>query len=360
MKIALLGLGTVGQGVYDIIFNKKAFSEVEIKYVLIKNLNKKRKIAKDILTNDFSVIINDSEISVVIEVMGTLDLAYNYIKQALINKKSVVTANKEVMAIYLEELTNLATENNVSLYFEASVGGGIPIINNLMNISKTNQIIKIEGILNGTTNYILSKMQEKSLTFADVLKEAQELGFAECDSKNDLEGYDMARKIAILSQLGFKNKINYDDIECYSINGIEERIINYAYRSNYVVKFLATATKKYMAVEPVLLPINGFLANVSDEYNCVLVEGDIVGKLAFYGKGAGDFPTANAICADLLKIIENIKSSSFKLSERVNKEYDWGLKQYLIAGKDIYITKPIDREELKKIECSFYARIEEE
>ncbi len=314
-NIALLGFGTVGMGVYEILSSFNAENEedkkINIKKILVRDVSKERKIhvEADILTDNFDSVLNDSSIQSVICVMGGMLPEYTYIKQLLSQGKNVVTANKEVIAPHIDELLKLAEENNVNLMFEASVGGGIPIISSISDILRLNKINKIQGILNGTTNFILTKIAKEKREFDDILSEAQKLGFAEADPSADVDGHDIVRKICILSSIAFKTLVKQQDVHLRGIGNITLTDIQMASEFGYNVKYIAQGIlteKGYsVSVTPVLLKNDQVLSNVNEEYNIILVEGDIIGKLCFMGKGAGKNATADAVVSDLLKTINN-------------------------------------------------------
>lgn len=304
MKIALLGIGNVGRPTYDIIQNKAGSlfkeNDIEIKYVLIKTLEE-CPFQSDVFVTDYSVVVNDPEIEVIIEMMGAR-VSYAFIKMALEAKKNVITANKEVIAAHFQELEELAKANNVKLFFEASVGGGIPVIQTFMNNNKVNNVTHIEGILNGTTNFILTSMHKEKLSFAEALLLAQKKGFAEADPTSDLEGLDMVRKIAILSSLSYQGNINIENIYNFGIGKITKEFIDVVELIGYTTKFMATSdfdgTNANIVVEPVILKRDDLVSNVDYEYNVIRYNGDHSGIQMMYGKGAGPM-TANALVNDL-------------------------------------------------------------
>lgn len=314
INIGLLGLGTVGTGVVKIMEEQRNYlekligSEICISKILIKNLDKKRnlEIHKYKLTIDAREIIEDDNIDIIIEVMGGLDKSYFYIKEALNRGKHVITANKAVVSKYLEELTNLARNKNKAFLYEASVGGGMPIIKPLREQININDIQEIKGILNGTSNYILTKMVSESLGFQEALEISQKLGYAESDPTDDIEGYDTRRKLRILSTIAFRNRIDEEQISCHGISNINIMDIENIKEMDCTVKLLGKAiannNKYYASVEPVILDKNSYLGKVDDGNNLVSFIGNMVGELRFYGEGAGMLPTANAIFSDLIDI----------------------------------------------------------
>ncbi len=304
MKIALLGYGTIGTGVFQII-NERPDLEI------VKILEKKEKFDPNYLalfTNNIDDIIGDETIDLVVEVLGGYDFAKNCIEKSLKSGKNVVTANKEIIAKDLEELLSLAKSNNVHLAYEASVGGGIPIIRNLQSLVELNQIKKISGILNGTTNYILTKMHE-GMTFSEALLEAQRLGFAESDPTADLEGYDMMRKIAILSDIAWSTFVDIAKIHHQGIKNITLSDVENAKKNGEIIKFVCESSilndEIQIEVKPKRFPNNHFFASVNNEFNAVILETIPNDKLIFIGKGAGAFPTASAIVEDILDIKNN-------------------------------------------------------
>ncbi|HZK56739.1 MAG TPA: homoserine dehydrogenase [Clostridia bacterium] len=315
VKIGLLGLGTVGTGVREILSEKKSAIEeqtgktVEISKILVNNLEKDRNPIVDskILTDNPSDILDDPDIDIVVELIGGIEPAHTYITRALENGKHVVTANKAVLSHDFLGLTDLAKKNDRGILFEASVAGGIPIIKPLKELIKFNKINEIKGILNGTTNFILSKMIEGGLDFKEALVLAQEVGFAEADPTDDIEGYDAARKISILSSIAFGYNVTFEDVDCRGISSISAFDIDFFKKLGLAIKLVGSAYSNDLdfdaSVEPVLLNINSIMANVNDAFNIVSIEGDIVGNLQFYGQGAGKNPTGNAVVSDIIDII---------------------------------------------------------
>ncbi|MDI6605298.1 MAG: homoserine dehydrogenase [Thermoanaerobacteraceae bacterium] len=318
MKIGLMGLGTVGKGVVHVIdqngdsIEKRIGEKIEIKKILVKDAEKKRSpLVEGKLVLDPMEILNDDEIDVVVEVMGKEHPALEYIKKALENGKSVVTANKEVIARHGKELIKLANEKKVSLLYEASVGGGIPIIRPLKQCLAANKIYEVKGILNGTTNYILSEMKDRGMSFEGVLKEAQQKGYAELDPTDDIEGFDAARKLAILCTLSFNKYVVPDDIYTKGISSISKEDIKYAQELGYTIKLIAYGkiyeNEKLEAwVHPVMISKESPLNGVNGVYNAILIEGNAVGRLMFYGQGAGMMPTASAVVADIIDVVNHI------------------------------------------------------
>lgn len=375
VNIAILGLGTVGYGVYDIIKHVPYLKNVNIKKILDKDLSKNEEVG-EIITTSFDEILNDDEIKVVIETMGAGAFSYKCIKESLLSGKNVITANKEVIAEHLEELTKIKIEKKVSLYYEASVGGGIPLIKPLSLVSLTNDINNICGILNGTTNYILTKMDRDDMSFNDALKDAQAKGFAEADPTNDLEGLDMVRKIAILSMISYKGAVNLKNIYHYGIKNVATSDIEYAKSKGYTLKYLATSSfdkgKAYIRIEPHFISNDDVITKTSDEFNIVEIDASINGKLVFFGKGAGRYPTANAIVNDLIMIMNKDKNYAVDFKEKIQTVKASLPAKYYIRVKNIkkidqkiiekmerniIITKMINFEDINLDGVSFYAKI---
>ncbi|MEF9919290.1 MAG: homoserine dehydrogenase, partial [Eubacterium sp.] len=335
MNIGLLGFGTIGTGVYELInLNKGRFAKnLDEKVVITKILDRdpNKKIAGDdnvaCIVTDADEIMNDPEIEVVIALLGGMDFEYGLIKKALQSKKHVVTANKAVISEYFEELLTIAAENNVILRYEASVGGGIPIIASLKEELKINRINEIKGILNGTTNFILSKMTEEGADFDDTLKVAQSIGFAEADPTADIEGYDVSRKLAILSSLAYRCIVKDEDVTKRGLSDVRAVDIEMAGDFGYIIKYLGHSileenNQVYSTVEPVLFKEASIMSNVNSEFNIISIVGDIIGELQFYGKGAGKDATANAVVGDALYIINCIRDNTYPKPLTFKKKLD--------------------------------------
>ena len=317
-KIAILGFGVVGSGVAEVLTQNKQIIEnklnesIEIKYILDLRDFPDSPFA-DKVVHDFNVILNDPEVSIVVEAMGGSHPAYDFSKAALIAGKNVVTSNKEVVANFGTELLTLAIENNVRYLFEASVGGGIPIIRPINNDLVSNKITSIDGILNGTTNYILTQMNEHGTSFADALKDAQAKGYAEADPTADVEGIDAARKIVILSSLAFGKCISPDIISREGITKITTEDFEIAKALGYTIKLIGHSElidgKILATVSPRFIPLSNPLAHISDVYNGILVGANMLDKVLFYGKGAGKLPTASAVVADIMDIVEKMDNA---------------------------------------------------
>jgi homoserine dehydrogenase len=317
--IGLLGLGTVGGGVAEVLATKadslaeQAGLALILKKVLVRDVNKRRsvKVSPNLLTSHPEEVLSHPEVDIVIELMGGERPAKEYMEQAITSGKHVVTANKEVMAKYGHELFSLAEKHNADLRYEASVGSGIPLISSFQQDLAANKISAIQAILNGTTNYILTRMAHEGLDFASTLKQAQELGYAEANPVNDIEGIDAAYKLVILSNLAFRAKFIPQDVYCEGISNIAARDFLYAREFGYAIKLLAIAKrdddKVEMRVHPVFIPQDSQLAKVDGVYNAVEVETDLAGRLVFYGEGAGALRASSAVMADVLAIARNIR-----------------------------------------------------
>ena len=316
--IGLLGLGTVGSGLAEVLVTRagslaeQAGIPLILKKVLVRDVNKQRSVALNtsLLTSRPEEILSHPEVDIVVELIGGEHPATEYIEQAIANGKHVVTANKEVMAKHGYQLLSLAGKHNAGLRYEASVGSGIPLISSFQQDLAANRISAIHAILNGTTNHILTRMGQERTDFASTLKQAQELGYAEADPTNDIEGIDAAYKLAILSNLAFQAKFVPQDIYCEGISNVAARDFLYAGEFGYAIKLLAIAKrsddKVEMRVHPVFIPQDSQLAKVDGVYNAVEVDTDLAGKLVFYGEGAGAIRASSAVVADVLAIAGNI------------------------------------------------------
>ena len=320
IKIAIMGAGTVGGGVYKVLQMRKddmyqrAGTDIEIKKILVKSIAETRKdVDAALLTENFEDIINDEEVQIVVEVMGGIEPARTFILRCLNAGKSVVTANKDLIAVHGRELLDAAEANRVDFMFEASCAGGIPIIRPLKHCLLGNEVTEIMGIVNGTTNYILTKMAEEGMDFAEALAKATELGYAEADPTADVEGLDAGRKMAIMGSIGFHSRITFDDVYTEGITKISSRDINYAKDMGCVIKLLGIARNTEDGIEvrvhPTLIDKHHPLASVGDVFNAVFVHGDAVDDTMFYGRGAGELPTASAVVGDIIDVVRNIKDN---------------------------------------------------
>lgn len=322
INAALLGLGTVGTGVYKVMRNQKPEmqqklnAQLSVRHILVRNVEKHRDKVDDptVLTTSFDEILEDPQTDIVIELMGGIEPAYTYIRSAIEAGKNVVTANKDLIADHGGELMQLAEENHVELRFEAAVAGGIPIIGPLKSSLAANEIRTIMGIVNGTTNYILSKMTNEGMDYEDALAEATELGYAEADPTADVEGFDAGRKIAILATIAFHSRVTFRDVYTEGITKITAKDIAYAKTLGRVIKLIAMASNTPEGIEvkvhPMLIPETHPLASVSGSYNAVYVDGDAVEDVMFYGKGAGEMPTASAVMGDVFSVARRIAEHS--------------------------------------------------
>ena len=321
VRVGLLGFGTVGTGVVRVLTEnasliaQRAGTAIEIKKILVRDPYKKRALSTAAeLTTDPASVIRDPEIDIVAELLGGEEPARTLMLEALNQGKHVVTANKDVMAKYGRELFEAAEKNNVNLLFEASVGGGIPIIRPLKRCLAANRISEVMGIVNGTTNYMLDKMTSEGMDFATVLAEAQTKGYAEADPTADVGGLDAARKIAILASIAFGTRVRLDDVSAEGITKIEPEDIDYGRELGYVIKLLAIAQETDKGVNarvhPAFIPLTHPLAAVRDAFNAIFIRGDAVGDAMFYGRGAGSLPTASAVCADIMEAAREIAHHS--------------------------------------------------
>ncbi len=313
LNVGLMGLGVVGTGVASILLNKQESltgvtgRPVNLKKVLVRDLTRPRVIdlPDDLLTTNAEDILADPDIHILVEVMGGVDPAESYMKQGLAAGKHVVTANKEVMAKSGPELLALARKNESNLLFEASVGGGIPIVGCLMNELAANDVISIRGIINGTTNYILTAMAQHGTSFQQALGEAQSHGYAEADPTNDIEGIDAAYKLTILASLAYRSRFQPDDVYREGISKLEPQDFQYAQELGFAIKSLAIANLEEGAVQlrvyPALLPTEHMLAKVDGVYNAVEIDGSLCGQVLFHGMGAGREPTTSAVVGDLIE-----------------------------------------------------------
>ncbi|NLC76122.1 MAG: homoserine dehydrogenase [Clostridia bacterium] len=319
VKIGLLGCGVVGSGVVkQLLRNQDEIAmntgcRFEIKRILVRDLNKQRSLdlPREIFTDQAEDILNDPEIQIVVELMGGIEPAKNYILAAFAKGKNVVTANKDVLAAHGQEIFAAAAEYEKDIRFEASVAGGIPIIQPLKESLAGNRIKRVLGIVNGTTNYILTKMSMEGKDFAEALTEAQELGYAEADPSADVDGLDAARKIAILASIAFRTRVSFDQVYVEGIRNISTLDIAYAKELGYTIKLLGVAQEVDgevdVRVHPVLIPDRHPLASVNDVYNAVFVEGDAVGQTMFFGPGAGEFPTASSVVGDIMAVGKHVR-----------------------------------------------------
>ena len=345
INIAVLGYGTIGSGVVEVLgingesIKKRAGDQINIKYVLdLKEFPGDPIMEK--LVRDINIILEDPEVCIVVEVMGGVEPAYTFVKRALLKGKSVVTSNKELVAKHGAELLDLAKEKNINFLFEASVGGGIPIIRPLNQSLTADEIVEITGILNGTTNYILSKMSEGGLDFETALSDAQKMGYAERNPSADVEGHDACRKIAILSSLAFGMQVDFEDIYTEGITKITDTDIKYAKAMEARIKLFASSirgsdSRVFAMVAPMLIKANHPLYSVNDVFNGIFVKGNVIGDVMFYGSGAGKLPTASAVVADVVDAAKHV-------------------------GKNIWTiwsSKKLELTDIKQVQHRFFVRI---
>ncbi len=317
IKIGIIGLGTVGSGVYKSLQN---FDNVEIVKIAVRNINKPRsvKLPREMLTDNPFDVVNNPEIDVIVELMGGVEPAWSYIETALKNGKHIVTANKELLAKKGEELFNLSEEHNCVVLYEAAIAGGIPIIMPIKTILAGNRINKIQAILNGTTNYILTKMDTDGASYEDVLKEAQTLGYAETDPTGDVEGFDAAYKITTLATIAFNSRIKFENVYREGITKLRAEDMKAANELGYKIKLIASATidennNADVRVHPMLVPQKTLLAHTDYVTNAVEMSGHPIGKIVLSGPGAGEFPTASSVIGDILAIAREFGTTDYLL-----------------------------------------------
>lgn len=354
-KIALLGFGTVGRGLYNILKEKKELLNsldinIEISKILVRNISKYKDIDKKLLTNDYDDIYLDKDIDIVVEMTGDVENSYIYIKKALENGKDVVSSNKAVVSKYFEELMEISQDKGRLFLYEASVGGTIPIVREVKSLSIFNNINKIYGVLNGTSNYILYNMFENNKDYAEVLKEAQEKGFAEHDPTDDVKGFDMRRKLRILMSIICKGKITEDDIEVFGLDKINKIDVLYL-SGNYRVKEVCLGQKlgdNYVCIiEPCLFKKDEDLARLEGAYNMVEIYGDYFEKITLKGPGAGSLPTASAVLQDIIDVIKKNDIRVYGGNDLVNYNDNFE-GQYYLRTSDDFPEDLVEREEIYK------------
>ena len=367
MKIGIIGLGTVGEGVLKVLTKEKhsifekSQADIEVKYACDLNLTRdfSFEFDKSILIDDYKKILEDSEIKLVVELIGGETLAKDIIIQAFKSKKSVVTANKALIAKHGVELFQIAKENGVSFLFEAAVGGGIPIVTPLMESLVANTVTEIKGIMNGTSNYILTKMKEENLSFDEALSIASAKGYAEADPTYDVDGIDAGHKINILASLAYGGSIKFKDMQISGIREINTLDIFSANQLNSTIKLIASSKlvsddSAQISVEPVIISNNEILAKVDDVYNAIETIGSYTGRTLFYGKGAGMDPTASAVVADIVKIAtrNHIESDYFFNSTKIINIIDSN------AVKDNYYIRVSNDFNIEKSPFEIYNKID--
>ncbi|BAZ28392.1 homoserine dehydrogenase [Cylindrospermum sp. NIES-4074] len=327
VKLGILGLGTVGAGTVKLLQDRTGrhplLQEIEIYRVGVRSLNRPRavELSAGVLTTDLEAIVSDPEVDIVVEVMGGLEPARSLILKAISNGKHIVTANKAAIARFGAEIFTAANQAGVYVMLEAAVGGGIPVIQPLKQSLSVNRIHAVTGIVNGTTNYILTRMQTEGSNFSDVLADAQRLGYAEADPTADVDGLDAGDKIAILASLAFGGRIHLEDVYCEGIRQVSKTDIAYAEKLGFVIKLLAVAKRQTsdnsqlsVRVHPTLVPQTHPLASINGVYNAILVEGEPIGQVMFFGPGAGAGPTASAVSSDILNLVATLKTSTAGLN----------------------------------------------
>ncbi|WP_027626787.1 homoserine dehydrogenase [Clostridium lundense] len=349
VKIGLLGLGNVGKGVWKILdmnreeLIKRSGYDIKIGKILVKDINKKRDVdvPKEILTEDFNEILEDDSIEIIVELMGGLEPAVDYMLKGMKRKKHIVTANKMAVATKGNILLETSKKEGVMLYYEGSVAGGIPIIHGLKDNLVANKIEEVIGIINGTTNYILTKMTQDKISFEEALKEAQAKGYAEADPTSDVEAFDAVYKLCILSSLAFDTIVNVNSIYREGITNVKPIDIEYAKEFGYVIKLLGVIKESNgeleLRVHPTMVPSAHPLANVNDSFNAIFLKGNAVGDLMLYGRGAGELPTGSAVVGDIVSILRNKEKSSYY--PHLGNEEDKKIK------------------DMQEVECEYYIRI---
>lgn len=350
IKIAVLGYGTVGSGVVEVLgknhekITQRAGREIEVKYVLDLRDFPGDPVQERVV-HDYRVIAEDPEISVVVETMGGINPAYEFVKEALERGKSVCTSNKELVARHGAELLAIAKEKKVNFLFEASVGGGIPIIRPLNQSLTADEIQEITGILNGTTNYILTKMAKEGVSFATALKEAQEKGYAERNPEADVEGFDACRKIAILTSLAYGMQVDHEDIYTEGITRITDVDISYAKEMGAAIKLLGIGKKVghkvYAMISPMLVNSDNPLFSVNDVFNGIFVRGNLLGDVMFYGAGAGKYPTASAVVSDVVDAVKHLGTNIMTIWSSEKLE----LADYKDASRRFFVRVPVAQED---------------
>lgn len=349
VKIGLLGLGNVGKGVWKILnmnreeLIKRSGYDIKIGKILVNDINKKRDIdvPREMLTTDFNEILEDDSIEIIVELMGGLEPAVDYMLKGMRKKKHIVTANKMAIATKGNILLETSRKEEVMLYYEGSVAGGIPIIHGLKDNLVANKIEEVIGIINGTTNYILTKMTQDKISFEEALKEAQIKGYAEADPTSDVEAFDAVYKLCILSSLAFDTIVNVNSIYREGITNIKPIDIEYAKEFGYVIKLLGVIKEANgeleLRVHPTMVPSAHPLANVNDSFNAIFLKGNAVGDLMLYGRGAGELPTGSAVVGDIVSILRNKEKSSYY--PHLGSEEDKKIK------------------DMQEVECEYYIRI---
>ncbi len=329
VSIGLLGCGTVGEGVIEL--TRRRAQKIAgmtgltpmIKHVLVRDLSKPRGVSfkDERLTNNVRDILDDPQVQVVVETIGGIEPARTFILEAIKNGKHVVTANKDLIALHGAAILSAAEEHGVDVLYEAAVGGAIPLVGPLKDNLTANEVTDLKGIINGTTNFILTKMTDTGASFEDALKEAQDLGFAESDPSSDVDGLDAARKLVILATIGFHARVNLSEVKVTGIRQISARDVAYASELGSVIKLLAVGSDRHgtisLRVTPTLIPKTHPLAHVSGSYNALFVRGDAAGDLMFFGRGAGSLPTASAVVGDIIGLLRNLQIGASAKSERL-------------------------------------------
>lgn len=349
VNVALIGHGVVGSGVAELMIYhserlaNSAKKQINLKYILdIRDFDNLE--YSNLFIKDFNTILNDDDVKVVVEVMGGINPAFDFVKSCLLKGKNVVTSNKELVAAKGDELLEIALKNNVNFLFEASVGGGIPVLRPMAQCLAANEITEVVGILNGTTNFILTRMFSENMNFDDALSLAQKLGYAERDPSADVDGHDACRKICILASLAFGKHVYPDSVNTQGITNITAQDVEYADRLNYVIKLIGHAKKinenKISAcVHPALISRDCVISSVNDVYNAVMVRGDATDDVMFYGRGAGKSPTASAVVADVIDCVKHLSARKYLYWDKSQDNYildcnDISTKKYIRVNTD--------------------------
>lgn len=355
MKIALLGFGTVGSGVYEILQKDNFKYDITVEKILIKA---NRQITSPIMTREFYNILTDSNIDTIVEVMGGINPAFEYIEAALKSGKNVVTSNKAVVAKHLKYFTELAEKNKVKFLYEASVGGGVHWIESIKKVKAIDEISSISGIFNGTTNFILYNMNKFGYEFDEILKKAQELGYAEKDPTDDIDGIDILRKLIISSKLAFNHIFSEDDIPVFGIRNIKKSDVDYFNSISLTVKLIAKTVSKdnriVGVIEPVLFDSSALEGNIPENFNIGTIVGESVGELKFYGQGAGKLPTGNAVVQDLINIINKNKDPMKYCNKSYVIDYSLICNKYYLRVDEKYFNEEINKIIDKKVGNNIY------
>ena len=374
INVCCVGIGTIGGGVSELLYKNK-YKGISLYAICDKDDNKLNKLDFDVIRyNDFNDVLNDQNINLIVETMGGDEPAFTLIKKALEKGINVVSANKEVVAKHYQELSELLKKSKAKFLFEASVGGVVPIVNSIYNYQRANDIYKIEGIINGSTNYLLTLMQEDGIDYLDAIEDAKKRGFLESDPSSDLKGLDMKRKISILSDIAFHTNIDIDEVYNYSLEGVTDAFIEELELNDYYLKYMAEANKVgktlQIRIEPVAVKINSLLAKIAYERNYIAFFGKTQEKVELLGLGAGRYPTSTAIISDIIQIASKSPKMDLNTKNKLKIDNSKLMDSYIIDGDidnklidhkmgKLVVTKKISWMELNKnlSKINFYARI---